>query len=70
MKCYYMFKCHYITSSSEKTEAAETLRRVQSLSESSAPLENLKYAIEDVSPTKALAYRRKAPSAFFAGEVN
>lgn len=48
----------------EKTQAAEILRWGQSLSESRAPRTNLKYAIEDVSLTKALAYKKKAPSGF------
>lgn len=64
------WKCRYISASSEKTEAVDTLRWGQSLSESWVPLENLKYAIEDVSLTKAPACKRKAQSAFYEGEVN
>lgn len=48
----------------EKTWTVEILRWGQSLSESRAPRASLKYAIEDVSLTKALAYKKKAPSAF------
>lgn len=48
----------------EKTRAVEIQRQGQSLSESRAPRASLKYAIEDVSLTKALAYKKKAPSAF------
>lgn len=48
----------------EKTQAVKIQRWGQSLSESRASRASLKYAIEDVSPTKALAYKKKAPSAF------
>lgn len=48
----------------EKTQAVKIQRWGQSLSESRAPQASLKYAIEDVSPTKALAYKKKAQSAF------